>query len=211
MPIIVPTVLAGDAHDFQTQVNRISSFAQRVHIDITDGVFAPTPTVAIEQVWSPENIMVDFHLMLKDPTAQLKEVIAQKPNLVIVHAEANGKFVKIAEDLHKHGPRVGVALLPRKSTHTIKPSLEHIDHVLVFSGDLGRFGGIADLSLLDRITQLKEWKPDLEIGWDGGINDQNTAALVAGGVDVLNVGGFIQRSPEPKAAYQKLTELLAQA
>ena len=32
---------------------------------------------------------------------------------------------------------------------------------------------------------------DLEFGWDGGITDQNVAVLVNGGVDVLNVGGFI--------------------
>ncbi len=208
MPIITPTVLAGDAHDFQTQINRIAQFAQRIHIDITDGVFAPTPTVAIEQVWSPEGITVDFHLMLKDPMIHLKDVLAQKPSMVIVHAEADGKFVKIAEELHKHNVRVGVALLARTSTHMIKPSLDHIDHVLIFSGDLGKFGGTADLSLLGKITQLKEWKQELEIGWDGGINEQNVADLVAGGVNVLNVGGYIQRSPEPKVAYQKLTELL---
>ncbi len=209
MPIITPTVLAGDAHDFQTQMNRIAGFAQRIQIDLTDGVFAPIPTVALEQIWWPEGISADLHLMFKDPMSQIKDAIAQKPNMIIVHAEADGKFVRIADEIHRHGIKVGVALLPKTSTHVIKPSLDRIDHVLIFSGDLGKFGGMADLKLLERITQLKEWKHDLEFGWDGGVNDQNAAELAAGGVDVLNVGGFIQRSPDPKGAYEKLTELLA--
>ena len=211
MAIIAPTVLAGDAHDFQTQMNRIAGFAQRIQIDITDGLFAPIPTVALEQIWWPEGIRADLHLMLKDPAVQLKDAIAQKPNMIIVHAEADGKFVRIAEEIHKHNIKVGVALLPKTSTHLLRSSLHLIDHVLIFSGDLGKFGGVADLGLIKKITQLKEWKNDLEIGWDGGINDQNTPALVEGGVDVLNVGGFIQRSPDPKGAYEKLTELLTQA
>lgn len=211
MPVICPTVLAADAHDFQTQMNRVAGFAQRVQIDLTDGVFAPTPTVAIEQIWCPEDIAIDLHLMFKDPAAQLKDAIAQKPHMIIVHAEAEGTFIKIAREIHKHGIKVGVALLPRTSTHMIKPSIELIDHVLIFSGDLGKFGGIADLKLLSKITQLKEWKSDLEFGWDGGINDANVQSLIDGGVEVLNVGGFIQNSPDPKGQYDKLRQIIAQA
>ena len=49
MPIICPTVLASDAHDYQTQINKVSSFASRIQIDLTDGVFAKSPTIALEQ------------------------------------------------------------------------------------------------------------------------------------------------------------------
>ncbi len=53
---------------------------------------------------------------------------------------------------------------------------------------------------------LRKLKPELEIGWDGGVNDTNAAILVQSGVDVLNVGGFIQKSKDPQAAYNKLCE-----
>lgn len=211
MALICPTVLAPDAHEFQTQMNRVSAFASRIQIDLTDGVFAPTPTVALEQVWWPEDIQADLHLMFKDPLAHIKDAIAQKPHMIIVHAEADGKFARIAEEVHKHGIKVGVALLSRTSTHMIKPALHLIDHVLIFSGDLGKFGGIADPKLLSKITQIKEWKSDIEFGWDGGVNDQNAKQLADGGVDVLNVGGFIQGSSDPKGQYDKLRELITQA
>ena len=90
----------------------------------------------------------------------------------------------------------------------ILSSLEKIDHVLIFSGDLGHFGGKADLTLLNKVKYLKDKKPSLEIGWDGGINDQNAQNLLDGGVDVLNVGGYIQRSGDPAHAYAILKGII---
>ena len=209
MPIICPTVLASDAHDYQTQINKVSSFASRIQIDLTDGVFAKSPTIALEQVWVPEGLKADLHLMYKTPADFLDEAIKLKPHMIIVHAEADGNFIKIADKIHKAEIKVGVAILPKTSTHTIKPSLSVIDHVLIFSGDLGKFGGVADLDLLKKIVQLKEWKEDLEFGWDGGINESNAKQLVIGGVRVLNVGGYIQNSPTPKQNYDKLVNLTA--
>lgn len=209
MPIICPTVLASDAHDYQTQLNKVSSFATRVQIDLTDGVFVESPTIALEQVWVPDGLKADLHLMYKTPADFIDEAIKLKPHMIIVHAEADGNFVKIADKIHSTGIKVGVAILPKTSTHTIKPSLSVIDHVLIFSGDLGKFGGVADLDLLKKIVQLKEWKEDLEFGWDGGINESNAKQLVMGGVRVLNVGGYIQNSPTPKQNYDKLVTLTA--
>jgi ribulose-phosphate 3-epimerase len=60
------------------------------------------------------------------------------------------------------------------------------------------------LKLLNKVTELRKLKPELEIGWDGGINVDNAKQLSEGGVDVLNVGGAIQKAEDPKAAYDKL-------
>src|SRR5690606_36219400 len=95
----------------------------------------------------------------------------------------------------------GVALLKDTPASAIEPYIDQIEHVLVFSGDLGYYGGKADLALLSKVTELKKMKPSLEIGWDGGINDHNASELVKGGVDVLNVGGFIQKATDPEDAY----------
>lgn len=209
MSVICPTILAKDAHEFQTQMNRIKSFAKRIQIDLTDGVFAKTPTVALEQVWVPDAISADLHLMYKEPADDIDEALKLNPSMIIVHAEADGNFLKIAEKAHKQGVKVGVALLPKTSTHRVKPSLPEIDHILIFSGNLGEFGGIADLHLLDKIKQLKEWKESLEFGWDGGVNSSNAEQLVEGGVDVLNVGGYIQNSADPLNSFNELNTLIA--
>jgi len=109
------------------------------------------------------------------------------------------------------GAGVGVALLPATAPEKIQPALQLIDHVLIFSGNLGSYGGHSDLTLLHKVQTLKQFKADLEIGWDGGVNDRNIQALVKGGVDVLNVGDFIQNSADPAATIRGLQQLAKEA
>jgi ribulose-phosphate 3-epimerase len=183
----------------------VSSFAKRLHIDLMDGIFAPTTSVRPDQIWWPGNVRVDLHVMYQDPFMFTDVFIALAPQMVIVHAEATGDFVMFANRMHTHGVEVGVALLPQTPVTAIVPALDLIDHVLIFSGNLGHQGGsYADPSLTTKINELRRAKPQLEIGWDGGINDQNAGALAKAGVDVLNVGGFIQGADRSDIAYQAL-------
>lgn len=207
MAIICPTVLAGNEHDYREQVERIAHFAVRVHIDLADGIFAPSKTIAANHVWWPSGVQADLHVMYKEPFKHTKLFLKLRPELIIVHAEATGDFITFAEKAHEAGIQVGVALKPETQVGTIVPALDVIDHVLVFSGNLGHFGGQADTHLLTKVLKLKRLKKTLEVGWDGGINNQNAAILAASGVDVLNTGGYIQHAEHPESAYEQLYEL----
>ena len=50
MSVIAPAVLAENTIAYKEQMDRIAGFAERVHIDITDGEFAPTFTVGINDL-----------------------------------------------------------------------------------------------------------------------------------------------------------------
>jgi ribulose-phosphate 3-epimerase len=208
MAVICPTVTAKDPHEYREQVERLMPFAKRVHLDFADGELAPVHLVDLTHAWRPESVEIDVHLMFKQPLEQLEAAMALKPNCIIVHAEARGSFKEFAEQVRATHIKAGVALLAATEVSIIKDSLGLIDYVLVFSGDLGHFGGQADLGLLGKVSELKTLKPELEIGWDGGINADNAADLARAGVDVLNVGGFIQRAEEPASAYAKLEQIV---
>ncbi len=206
--IICPTVTAQTSEDYQAQIDKVSPIAGRLHLDVADGQLAPRKLIDLDKLWWPGNKLIDIHVMYRRPFEHLELFIVQHPNLVIIHAEAEGDFTTFATKLHYHGIQVGVALLPRTSADVIVPALKMIDHVLIFSGNLGYQGGsTADLSLLSKAKRLREHKPSIEIGWDGGINESNVKQLVAGGVDVLNVGGFIQRASNAAQAYATLEAL----
>jgi ribulose-phosphate 3-epimerase len=204
MSVICPTVTALDTHDYRTQVERLEPFCERLHIDVMDGVFAPTTSPGLHQVWWPDSVIADIHLMYQDPMSQIDQLIKLRPNLVIVHHEATLDARVFADQLHQHGIKVGLAILSNTPVEQISQTIHSFDHVLVFSGDLGKHGGTADLSLLGKIPIIREYYPDIEVGWDGGVNDQNVHDLIAGGVDVLNVGGFIGNATDPSEAYAKL-------
>lgn len=208
MATICPTVTAENPHQYREQIERIAPFATHVHIDFADGSLTDSKTPGLELAWWPHSMQADLHIMYKEPTKHLETILSLNPRLVIVQSEANGDLVRFGRALHEAGILFGIALLPEATLETLQPLHEVIDHVLLFSGHLGHFGGQADLKLLDKVTEIKKVIADVTIGWDGGINDTNAAALVAGGIELLNVGGFIQRSEKPQQAYQTLLALV---
>jgi ribulose-phosphate 3-epimerase len=205
---ICPTILAEEPNGYRVQMQRVVPFARRLHIDLMDGIFAQPRSVGLSEVYWPANIPVDLHVMYQKPFVHAQELAALGPRMIIVHAEAEGNFLAFATWLHQHGMEVGLALLPQTPVQDIAPALELIDHVLIFSGRLGHYGGTADLRLLSKVQQLRALKPSVEIGWDGGVNANNARDLAEGGVDVLNVGGYIEHAISPAQAYATLESLV---
>jgi len=201
---ICPTVCTDDPEVYKRQIEQTVTYAHRVHIDLSDGVFTPNKLTAIEDVWWPGGVRADLHVMYQKPFDHIEALISLRPQLIIVHAEAEGDFMEFAQQCHTHGIEVGVGLLPETTVEAIQPALEVIDHVMLFSGNLGHFGGHADMSLLGKAQKLRQLKPSVEIGWDGGVNDQNAKALALGGVQVLNAGGFLHGAKNPAVAYAQL-------
>jgi len=205
MVTIAPTVTADNPDEYRRQMELLEPFAIRIHVDMSDGQFASRKLINFDQVWWRGNRTIDLHLMYRRPLEHSEIILAMSPRLVIVHAEAEGNFQNFAKHLRNHGIEIGVALLPQTSVETIRPALEFIDHVMIFSGNLGHQGGsTADMELLKKVRQVRELKPTIEIGWDGGVNAENAKQIAAAGVDVLNVGGFIQHAADPQAAYATL-------
>lgn len=207
MSIVCPAILAEDENQYRQQMEGIAGFAHRIQIDLTDGKFAPNQTIKPDEAWWPVGIKADFHLMYQDPFPAIKQILEHQAHMIIVHAEASGSFDTIAQYCKQRGVKIGVALLPKTGPQTILSALPKIDHVLVFSGTLGSYGGHADLDLLHSVRYLKNHKPELEIGWDGGINDQNISHLASQGVDVFDVGGFIVNSENPEKSFRKLQRI----
>lgn len=207
---ICPTVTAQNEDEYKEQIERIAGFALRIHIDISDGKLSPVNLIPPDQIWWPGGIRADIHVMYENPFEYMDVLMDLGPQMIIVHAEAKGDFISFAKEAHNRGIEVGIALEPHTSPELIRPAIEHMDYALIFSGNLGHFGGRADLRLITKVKHLKKVKPSIEIGWDGGINEHNARALAMSGVDVLNVGGFIQNSENPQASFEALEKLVVE-
>jgi ribulose-phosphate 3-epimerase len=209
MAVICPTITAENPHTYREQVARVEPFASRLHIDLADGEFAPTKLVGVAQIYWPETMVADLHIMYKRPQQELETIIGLQPNLVVVHAEADGDVRGMLLELQSVGIKAGVALLKDTEPEAHQDLLSTADHVLLFAGNLGYQGGSADMSVLKKIADIRMINPTAELGWDGGITAENVPLLLQQGVEVLNVGGYIHRADDPAAAYQSLTKLLA--
>jgi ribulose-phosphate 3-epimerase len=208
MAVVCPTVTPESLPQYNEQLNRLAPFAPRIHLDFMDGTLAPTVSPSLEAIDLPRGLAVDLHIMYQDPGLHLKRIVELKPDLVIIHAEADVDFDYFFKALKDSGIQRGLALLPETADTDVQALLPHVDHVLVFSGDLGHFGGTLDEQLFTKVVAIKNKFPGIEIGWDGGINANNAPSLVKAGVGVLNVGGFIQRADNPEAAYHTLLDAI---
>lgn len=204
MSTICPAILAKNLTEYTEAIERIEEFAERIHIDFADGDFAPVKLVSPIEVHWPVHIHADFHLMLRDPLKEIETIISQHPHLVILHGESE-HVSEMIDELNAVRIKTGIALLPETSVESAQPLIERVEHVLIFGGHLGYYGGEAALSQLDKVKEIRAISSDIEIGWDGGANDKNSALISAAGVDVINVGSFIQNAPDPEAAYRALT------
>jgi ribulose-phosphate 3-epimerase len=203
---IVPSILTDNKKDYREQVEKINAFTRRVQIDVTDGFFAPTETLDITNVWWPKNWETDLHLMVARPSEYLETILKLNPALCILHAEAEENLQPIFTTLKEANVKVGVALLPSTFPGNVKPYIDMADHVLIFAGQLGVQGGQADLMQMEKIPLVRNMKPEVEIGWDGGANMTNVRALAHADLDVINVGSAISQSDNPAGMFQNLVE-----
>lgn len=207
MSVIAPAILAENADLYKQAIDRVQPFAQRVHIDISDGEFAPTFTVGLNEVWWPEGWTIDIHAMVARPVEHLQTLVQLKPSMVIFHAETDmEQLPSVMATLKQYDIKAGVSLLRSTVPSSVSAAIQQADHVMVFTGDLGRYGGTANLMQLEKVRLIKQINPEAEIGWDGGVNVDNAYTLTQGGVSVLNVGGAIQKAMNPAEVYEQLVE-----
>lgn len=216
MTIIAPTITTNDPAVYARRLEDFLTFASRIQIDITDGQFAPSQTINLNQVyWPPADkreCKIDLHLMLQRPIDWLDQIVAVVPDKVILHAESDdaGRMLpRIYEHLQRFGMQVGVALLPETQPADVADIIRVVDSVLIFGGHLGYQGGVADLTQLGKIPAIQQINSTVTIEWDGGANLSNVSQIAAAGVDQINIGSAISGASDPAATYRRLVEVVS--
>ena len=170
MSEIAPAITVETEDQYRESIERLKSFAKRVHVDVSDGEFAPVFMVEPSKLWWPQEWTVDIHAMVSHPLDYVDQLIALKPNLITFHAETDVNLLPVFEKIKKAGIKAGLALLKPTVPATVAEEIKAADHVLVFSGDLGHYGGTASLMQLEKVRLIKAINPTVEIGWDGGVS-----------------------------------------
>jgi len=78
MSEIAPCITVETAEDYEKAVERLKPFAKRVHIDITDGQFAPVFLYDADKIWWPREWVVDIHAMVSQPMEYVDKLISLK-------------------------------------------------------------------------------------------------------------------------------------
>lgn len=212
--LIVPTITTDNPSVYEQRINQFAKFARRIHIDVTDGVFATSRTLNLNQLYwvtAYKSPAIDLHLMLESPITWLDMIVSLKPDKVIVHAEsdnAGGALPRMFAHLRKFGIKCGLALLPATQPDDVADLVKIADSILIFGGHLGYQGGEADLSQLSKIESIRSLNSQALIEWDGGANKSNVIQLAESGIQQINVGSAISGAENPRDAFNELMELV---
>jgi RpiB/LacA/LacB family sugar-phosphate isomerase len=216
---ILPTLLTNNPNVFRELTQNYHTFTDRIHFDFLDSSLpSTTSTLSLKSLTTLTGFNFDVHLMTNRPEKYYDDIVNINPNLVIFHLtndtpiteEAKTNLQNIVTMLKLgHNIKVGLAIEKSTSLINIKTLLKSLDHVMLFSGHLGHYGGEADLNLLQKIPQLKKINPFLTIGWDGGVNASNITNIAKSNVNTINVGSAISRAPDSSKSYFDLLNLIS--
>lgn len=221
---IIPTCVPRDADDLARGADAIRGYANEIHIDIDDGLFAPVVTWPYTEagVWDTERISTpsgmrsEVHLMVEDPRAIGIAFARAGASRIVAHIEA----FAAADEAHgaldawrgNGAAEAGLGILMTTPFEVIEPVVRACDVVHLMSiASIGTQGIPYEPSAPARIAEFHSRHPEALISVDGGVGESNIADLVRAGARRFGVGSAISKAPDPAAAYVRLKELARSA
>lgn len=211
---IAPSILSADFLNLESEIKKIESHLDYIHIDVMDGVFVPNLTIGppvIKRIRKTTSKPLDVHIMVSNPFNTYKWYIDAGADILTFHIEALGveDAKNLLRKIRNFNIKAGISINPETSIKKIEPLLGSFDQLLVMSVKPG-FGGQS--FLMDQISKIKkaillknEYLFDLEV--DGGINRDNIEFLKDIGVDIVVAGNSIFNTPDSLEALKIFKEL----
>lgn len=208
---LAPSILSFDLTEIRSSVQTlVSNGAEIVHLDVMDGQFVPPITFgdAYTKALRPSvDALFEAHLMVETPEYQFDAFAAAGCQRIIFHAEATAHSHRLAQTLKGMGIEAGIAINPGTPVETVLPILDLVDLVLVMTVNPGWGGQSFITSALDKVSRIRNLRPDVLIEVDGGIDPKTLPIARAAGANVFVVGSYLARATSLSEATREMVAL----
>src|SRR5579864_705893 len=206
--LLAPSILAADFGRLADEVRALEgSGAERVHVDVMDGVFVPNFTFGTDTVRAlrrATRLPLELHLMIVDPDRHLRTFAEAGADGITVHYEACPHLHRTLSTIRSLDCRAGAAINPSTPAAMLDDVLEVCDLALVMTIDPG-FGGqrliprtLRKVEQVRREVERQGLATEVEV--DGGVDAGNARACVEAGANVLVAGTAVFHDPGGPAA-----------
>jgi ribulose-phosphate 3-epimerase len=205
---VVPAILTDDPKALETMVHQAETFTDYVQFDIMDGQFVPSQSISYKHLAAlTTKLKWEVHLMAKQPEDYLEGFQQAGAKKLIFHYEATRSPREVISLVRSLKMKVGLAINPDTPISEITPITREVDSVLFLSVYPGFYGKKFIPEVLDKVADLRNIYPEVEIGIDGGIKESNIAKVVRAGANVIYIGSAIFHQEHPRESYRLLIKL----
>jgi len=197
---IAASVLSCDFGNLEKELQAVGS-ADMLHLDVMDGHFVPNLSFCqplIKKVRQLSPLPLDAHLMVTNPAEYVDPLADLGVNWLSFHQECEYHVHRLVQRIKDRGMKAGIALNPAAPISTLECILPELDYVLLMSVNPGFSGQKFIPFVLEKVRQLKSWIEEKQLSTlievDGGVNSDNSAALISAGADILVSASHIFQS-----------------
>ena len=209
---IAPSILSADFSDLKNEIKKVEDCgADYIHVDVMDGHFVPNITmgpVVIQSLKKHTNLIIDTHLMIKNPLRYIDMFSKAGSDIITIHLESENEIEKCLKKIEAAGKIPAISIKPITPVSEVFKYLPLVKMVLIMTVEPG-FGGQKFMSdMLPKIKELKKYITDnnfdIDIEVDGGINVSTAPQVIECGANILVAGAAIFYSDNPKEIISKL-------
>lgn len=208
---ITPAILTNDLILFKDLVLKLS-FSETLDIDIIRPPFINNSTISIEDVKDIldfDNQCIGFHLMVDNPKEDLINLFnwgfENKYIRIYLHQESDLSFLSEFKWPSKWIKGIAVKL---ETEFKDLAFYNQYDEVQLMSIVTGVQGNPFNISVKNRVDELRSLGFSKDISLDGGINLDTLSNVKDLDINRISVGSYFQKSKNPKESYRIMEENL---
>jgi ribulose-phosphate 3-epimerase len=205
---IIPAIIAKTQDELDVLLSKVINIVEIAQLDIMDEKFVPNTSLFFDFKLPETSCTFEAHLMIEKPEVWI-ENNWQKVDTILVHYESCNNPKSIISDVKNKSKRIGFVLNPETSIEKLSSFIEDIDQVLIMTVNPGFYGSPFLPEMLDKIRDLRNLKPDLNIEVDGGITDKTIDLADKAGANMFVSGSYIMKSKNVEDSINNLKKRLS--
>ncbi len=207
---LAPSIISADFRELKAQLDLVTPFSSRWHVDVMDGHYVPNLTIGpmiVEAIRDASSLPQDVHLMITNPDDTWEWYAKAGAHRIAFHPSESPDPAQLLKSFEAAGIGPGIAVNPDVSVEEVKPLLDRVEWVIVMSVYPGFSGQKFIPDALPKLREFRSLRPDLDLVIDGGVKPQNAAECVEAGASVLVSASAVFGAEDPAAVAKELADI----
>lgn len=209
--VIAPALLCNTFEEFKSQLKKVESLFNYVHIDVMDGQLVQNTSFQdIEKINNIETTLkFELHLMVEHPVEEMvrwKDI--RNVFRILCHMESLDSPEECIEDARNLAWQIGLVLNPDTELKRAESYYHLIDVLQFMTVHPGRQGASFIPEVGEKIRAFTKLSQRPQCAVDGSVNKETISTLKTWGVEIFNVGSALIQAENIGQSYKELNKLI---